>query len=177
MNNKVILIAVGACVVLAGLVGWSLLAFFIVRSGILSSHGRTHDASEYVIRFGIITNDSEGNSYVSQETTTIPMKYKNPSFQYGCEISPPDNQPYTCWCVVHFPTPPKMLTGDGFASSLPSTTVQTVKIEERGKSAVSFGFDEGDPLGDQSIDVYINGQLAKTIRFTVVPADDSGNGN
>jgi len=177
MNNKAILIAVGTCVVLAGMMGWSLLIFFILRSGVLAPHGGAHDASGYGVRFGILASDSDGNFHILQETTTIPMKYKNPSFQYGFEISPPDNQPYTTWCVVHFSMPPKMLTGNGFASSEPSPTVQTVKIQAQGKSTINFGFDPGDPLGDQSIDVYINGQLAKTVRFTVVPADDSGSGN
>ena len=177
MNNKTILIGLGVCVVLAGMVGWSLLGIFIWKSGVLSPHHTVHQVSDYIIRFGIIATDPEGNSKIAQETTTIPMKFKEPSFQYGCEITPPDNQPYTSWCVVHYPTPPKMLTGNGFTSSVPSTTVQTVKVQAQGKSTMNFGFDEGDPLGDQSIDVYINGQLARTIRFTVVPADDKGTGN
>jgi hypothetical protein len=177
MKHKGLLIAVAICVLLAGLFGWSVLGFFIWRSGVLASSGASHDASGFVVRFGILANDGSGNTYISQETTTIPMKYRDSNFQYGCKIFPPNTQPYTCWCVLHFPSPPKVLSGDGFASSEPSTTVRTIKIEAQGECTENFGFDEGDPLGPQSMDVYVNGQLVKTIHFTVVTADDGPGGN
>ena len=177
MSNKAIFIAVGACVVLAGLVGWALLAFFILHSGILSPQGGAHDASGFVVRFGILEVDSSKNLVLAKETTTIPMKLQDTGFEYGIVIVPPDDKPFTYRMVLHFSSSPKVVTGNGFESHEPSTTMRTPVINASGVTYEEYGFDEGDPLGEQSIDVYINGQLAKTIKYTVVPADDSGSGN
>ena len=176
MKHKGVFIVGGVCVALAGVAGWSLLLFLLLHYGLLFPN-KAPDASGFAVRFGIIEIDPSRKPFLAQETTTIPMKLKETGFEYGVMIVPPDDKPFTYQMVFHFSSPPKMITGDGFQSNEPSATMRTQIGEGRGTTCDEYWFDPGDPTGDQSIDVYINGQLFKTIKYTVAAADDGGSGN
>ena len=134
------------------------------------------NASGYSVRFGILQLDSSRHPFLAKETATIPQKLHDTGFEYGVLIVPPDDKPFTYQMVFHFSAPPKVITGSGFESNEPSDTMRTPITNASGDTYDEYWFDDGDPMGDQSIDVYINGQLVKTIKYTVVaPDDDSGN--
>jgi hypothetical protein len=38
----------------------------------------------------------------------------------------------------------------------------------QGAFVEDLGFDPGDPVGDHSIDILVNGKLVKTVKYTVV---------
>jgi hypothetical protein len=136
-----------------------------------ASHLRGADAqNNFHIRFGIIARDDLGNYFISKETTNIPRKFRETGFRFGYEVVPPDQNPYTCQFVVHLPSPPDAITG-GIAQvnpGKPSTTITSQKKEISGRSYIALmWFDPGDPVGDYSVDVFVNGKLLKTIKFNV----------
>jgi hypothetical protein len=120
--------------------------------------------------------DASKRPFLSKETTTIPLKLKDSGFEYGIMITPPDDKPYRYQMVFHFSAAPKVITGNGFESSEPSDTMRTPVTGAIGCACDEYWFDEGDPMGDQSVDVYVNGQLVKTIKYTVVAPDDATSG-
>jgi hypothetical protein len=177
MKNKGVLIVAGIFVVLAGLIGWSLLLFIILRTGLVYPQAKVADATGFTVKFGVLEVDAAKQPFISKETTTIPLKLRDTGFEYGPMIVPPNNKPFTYQLIFHFPTPPKVISGDGFDSNTPSTTMKTPVVSARGITSPEFAFDEGDPMGDQSIDVYVNGHFLETIKFTVVAADKADDGN
>jgi hypothetical protein len=152
------------------------LCFWSAVLGFIYLHGDMQFASsantdDFQVKFGIVGKDSDGNDTISEETTTIPMKFQETGFAYGLTITPPDDKPYTYHCTLHFPTAPKVMSG-GFEGKTPSTTIVTDDRQVTGTVTEPYGFDHGDPLGPQSIDLTVNGKLVKTIKFTVV--EDKG---
>jgi len=179
MKKTTLLIGVGAFLVAATVAGWAALAIYFVVKDVALYQGKgggeetvgTDETatSEYKIRFGTVESDLEGKDHLTKETTTIPMRLQDTGFRYGVEITPPDNEPYTYHLVFHFSAAPKVVTGDGFENLIPSKTLQTKEVTVPGGVMVDEnGFDPGDPMGEQSLDVYINGKLVKTIQYTVV---------
>jgi hypothetical protein len=125
--------------------------------------------SSYHIRFGILESDKAGNYFLSKETAVIPRKFKETAFRFGYEIVPPDQTPYICQYIVHLPSSPHIITG-GLAQvnpGKPSTTITSHKKKISGTYIDSMWFDPGDPAGDCSIDIIVNENLLRTIKFSV----------
>jgi len=146
----------------------TLLCFAVVAP---ASPMRGADArNDYRVRFGIVEKDKAGAYFLSAETTDIPLKYRDTGFRFGYEIVPPDKDSYTYQCVIHTPVPPETITG-GLANSnpgSPSTTITSEMQKSPGGPSIDYlWFDQGDPAGDWSMDVFANGKLQRTIRFTV----------
>jgi hypothetical protein len=167
--KKSAIIALAAFFLFVWVVGWSSVALYLWHLNSIEAVG-TADVSSFKIRFGIVQNDGSNHFTVTQETTTIPMRFGDSS--YGFQVIPPDEGTYSVYFISHFPYPPKTISGDVFESNTPSTDMRSVTAQMQGEYVQDMGFDPGDPAGDQSIDIWINGKLAKTIIFTVTPAAD-----
>ncbi len=124
----------------------------------------------YVVRFGIIECDKAGNCALAKETSEIPFKLRDTGFRFGCEISPPDNEPYTCKYIIHVPAPPAVITGGLKEANgeKPSNLIKShLKHIGGGKYTDPMWFDVGDPKGNCVIDIFVNDKLLKSIKFTV----------
>jgi hypothetical protein len=137
----------------------------------LVAHLRGADVqNDYHIRFGIIQGDKVGSYSLAEETTIIPYKLGDTGFRFGYEIVPPKQNAYSCQYVVHLPTPPGKITG-GLTQvnpAKPSTTITSHKKEIAGGTYIdAMWLDPGDPIGNYSIDVFVNGKIQKTIKFSV----------
>ena len=150
----------------AWLIGFSSLAVYLYYRNV-SAPAANVDVSTFQIQFGLLQNDGQNNYSLSEETTTIPMKFGDST--YGFKVIPPDDTSYSVQFVIHFPYPPKIISGNVFESNTPSKDMRSVTTTMQGNFVEDLGFDPGDPSGDQSIDIYIDGKLARTIKFTVTP--------
>jgi hypothetical protein len=132
---------------------------------------RADEPKPYVIRFGAVATDSQTGAPRIKETTTIPFKLRDTGFRFGFAVFPPDDQPYSIRYVTHLPSAPERLT-DGFAAANPgkptATITSSLKHVPSGAFLQPLLFDPGDPLGKWKIEIYVNGQLQKTITFDVV---------
>ena len=125
-----------------------------------------------IIKFGQMEKGSLGYS-VASETTTIPLKLKDSGFRFGFTVKHAQNSSFDGYKIIYLPVAAKEIIGD-----LKKLTIlndgKIIKDSERkfdGFWSNPFWFDEGDPLGKWKIEIYLNGNLMKTIDFTVVPSD------
>jgi len=105
-----------------------------------------------------------------QETTRIPKLTRSQGFLYGVEITPRQGTDYEVFFIAHLPAAPEQLSG--LASGTPPDTavsgIKTPAQRARGPSVTPFWFDEGDPLGRYSLEVFVNGQSKRIIKYDVV---------
>jgi len=168
MKKMTLSMRVAASAVAAAVVCWVVLAGYLVERD-FALYESSRNATGYRVRFGTIETDASGNEFFAKETTVIPFRLKDTGFRFGIEIMPPAAEPYTYHCVIHFSAVPKVLTGE-FAGQTPSATMQTNEVSVSGGTVVDDNwFDPGDPVGAESMDVFINGKLVKTFKYTVVP--------
>lgn len=128
-------------------------------------------ASDFNIKFGLIKKDTAGKYYVSEETTTLPLRHKddNPDFRFGYSVKSQAESSFTSYFVMHFPTMPQQYTGvmKDAAKNTDTKTVQSPVKTSSGSFTYWMRFDRGDPPGQYKIDIWINDKLARTIDFTV----------
>lgn len=123
----------------------------------------------YQVRFGIFAPKQAGKSNeIATQTLTIPLKLEATGFRWGYDISPQDAAEYTHRAVVYLPRPPAAVTGSLETSQDSPTIVKTPKYKATGRDDYTFTFDEGDPLGEWKIEIFINDRLTRTFRFQVV---------
>ncbi len=121
------------------------------------------------IHFGIFAAKQAGQpDKLATETLTIPLKLEATGFRWGYEISPQDAAEYTHRAVFYLPRPPAAVTGSLEKSQDSPTIVRTKIFKAKGRDNYSFTFDEGDPLGEWKIEIFINDQLTRTFKFEVV---------
>jgi hypothetical protein len=147
-----------------------MIALCVLVGSPLSPLRGADDRGAYRVRFGTVEKDKAGHPSLAAETTRLPLKFRDTGFRFGYEIVPPDQGSYTYQYVVHTPAPPATITG-GLADSNsgpPTTTVTSETKTSSGGTTVDYlWFDPGDPVGDWSIDIFTNGKLQRTIKFTV----------
>ncbi len=124
------------------------------------------------LRFGIVRADTALNKYVlAEETADLPRRFKDTGFRWGFDITPADAAaPYVCQYVFHLPAPPDQVTGDlaEVNPQKPSTTVTSAKIKVLGGVLTrALWFDPGDPVGEWTVEVFLNERLFRTIKFRV----------
>ena len=126
-------------------------------------------SAEYEVTYGIIGGEG-ANKYFSQETTNIPLRYKESGFKWGFKVTsmPPEN--HNGRFVFRLPAPPKTF---GLSLMLRSKVAEDRMQFTSGFYFIngeywrSMGFDEGDPTGICEVNVYVEEKLIKTIRFNV----------
>lgn len=165
--NRTFWIIVAVCAVIVWFVGWTAFgAILWYRNASQPLAATTANIETFKIRFGTVVNDGSNHYTISEETTTIPMKFGDST--YGFEVIPPDEGVHTLQFISHFPYAPKIISGNVYESGVPSTTMPSQKFEMQGEFVEDLGFDPGDPVGDYSIDILIDGKLVRTIKYTVV---------
>lgn len=123
----------------------------------------------HVIRFGIFATKQAGKSNeIATQTLTIPLKLEATGFRWGYDVSPQNAAEYTHRAVVYLPRPPAAVTGNLETSQDSPTIVKTPKYKATARDDYSFTFDEGDPLGEWKIEIFINDKLTRTFKFQVV---------
>ena len=158
--------ALGAFLLAAWMAAWTIFAVLLWERYSSISYSSS-DPQDYHIRFGILGTDSSGNDVLAKETTTIPLRFKDSGFRYGLEIVSPHNDSFVYQCVFRYAARPKLLTGE-WESDQPSSILKTPKVQAKGSAIEEYWFDPGDPVGEQSVDIFVNDQLVKTIKYTVV---------
>jgi hypothetical protein len=143
--------------------------FAVVAFSTLSFSSKAAVNNEFKIRFGIIERDKTGNIFISEETTNITFKLAATGFRFGCEITPPSQNPYTYYTITHLPVSPKVVTGKFFDSNQEPVKdlISKVATISSGPFFDSMHFDAGDPIGKYDHDIFINGKFVKTITFIV----------
>ncbi len=123
-----------------------------------------------IIKFGQMEESSSGY-YVAKETTIIPLKLRDTGFKFGFSVQSSDNASFNGYKIIYMPAIPKTI-GPGIKEKNVSYEGTVIKGKEERYDGMwweFFVFDEGDPLGKWKLEIYINGKLAKTINFKVVP--------
>lgn len=128
---------------------------------------------EFVVKFGKLQKDSSGRRFVSLETTQIPLLLKNSGFRFGFTVENKKGNQFTGYYIDYLPVPPKTLTGD----------YKIHKTEDDRKKYISnkrnhyaywwteWWFDEGDPLGECKLEIYVNDELLKIIHYTIISGE------
>jgi len=131
-------------------------------------------AGDFDVKFGLIKKDTAGKYYVSEETTTLPLRHKddNPDFRFGYSVKTQADTSFTSYFVMHFPSMPQQYTGvmKDAAKNTDAKKVQSPVKTSSGSFTYWMRFDRGDPPGQYKIDIWINDKLARTIDFTVIEA-------
>ena len=119
------------------------------------------------IRFGILRTISDGVFDFESETRRIPKRLKASGFRFGVGFDNPSCSPIEWYEIMHLPADTKEVTGNLQRSS--ASTLRTKTLQSSQSSIVDdFWFDEGDPLGKHTMELYVNGVLQMKIDFEVV---------
>ncbi|MEW5723613.1 MAG: hypothetical protein AB1896_10940 [Thermodesulfobacteriota bacterium] len=138
---------------------------------LISNFYENKEAAEegYDIRFGIIAGDQSGLYDVVTETNSIPLLTQETGFCFGYSIDPPDDRTYLTREVIHLPAPPRHIDFQMPIETLEGgRVIRTPNIYRREQMIYPFCFSEGDPLGPWKLEIYINDELARAVRFQVV---------
>lgn len=160
---------------IAVIVGLGLFLWLLVCAGALAGYyywnkseaspSTAKTPSGFEVKFGILSTDASGNYYVSNETTALPLTYRN-GFVYGVSITPPDDKPYSYKLVHRYESIPKTISYEGYVKVDTTTFVRIRSVQTKGKHVENYVFNAGEAPGAKSIEVYINDQLVQTIYFT-----------
>jgi hypothetical protein len=121
-------------------------------------------------KFGIFAPEVHGQAdKIASETLTLPYKFKETGFRWGIEYTPADSTEYALRIVIYLPSPPATISGTLEGSQDSTTIVKTRELKQTGRSTRSFYFEQGDPMGEWKIEVFVDGKLARTFKFQVVP--------
>ena len=150
---------------------WRLGTLFQSWPGMFQFEGRRKSSAKgFIIKFGIVEEERDGNYHVARETTTIPLLLRQTGFTWGYSVTAPDEEPFAVHEILYMPAPPKNIE-----FSVPidqrdgGRTIITSALMHQGYSVNFFRFDQGDPLGIWKLGVYVNELPVRTIRFSVVP--------
>ena len=77
-------------------------------------------------------------------------------------------RPYDVYSVTYLPGMPRRLTGD-FKNQDPSARgFKSATKRGSGIRPFCFDFDAGDPVGEYTVDVFVDGKLVNTLRLNVM---------
>ena len=145
-----------------------VLLFLVFAGPNVSLAAQSRDAFE--VKFGIMTTRPSGESYVSKETRTIPLRHKASGFRWGFTVAHGQRRSFSGYAIYHLPAVPEALTADAAEAetSHGGQVVKTTRQLFQGWGAFTSHFDQGDPAGHWRVDVYVNDHLLKSIDFNVV---------
>lgn len=122
-------------------------------------------------RFGILRGFPDGSYELAQETARIPKLLKPTGFRFGITFDNPTGAALEFYTIMHFPSPPRELTGAHRLGANDSSIVRSDTFRTSEPHAYSFyWFDEDDPLGTYHVDLYVNGVQRYSGTFEVVSA-------
>lgn len=128
--------------------------------------------SDICLKFGLMKQDESGGYYVHTETTQIPLypvEYY-PGFRFGYTLDYADDRVFSSHFVLALPSPPKVIQGSLCEAELSNDrrVLKSVPVLCQGGATETLAFNESDPRGRWSIDIYVNEEFVRSIRFTVV---------
>lgn len=140
--------------------------FFLGMALLLPSVYGKRDA--YHFKFGLMTLGGEGSPVVYLETTEID-KHVDPSYLHGFTIKRKNGAQFFAYFKVRFPEPLK---------NIPAAVYEHYTVLEDGRVLQSketlvwelvenFVFDKSDPVGPYEMEIYIDGELYRTIKYNV----------
>lgn len=113
-----------------------------------------HDGHEkYEIKFGYLTTKNAKTFSFLEETDVVPLVTMSAGMFYGIEIKPKHDSKYEVYVKVILPNKEIVDVGEYMGI---------------GVKVIPMGFDSSDIEGKYKLDVYIDGSLASSIRFTAV---------
>ena len=122
------------------------------------------DKENFVVKFGVFEKDT---FKLKEETTKIPLIYKDTGFSCGYVIYAKDKSNFSEYSIAY---PPREgvsgteVRSTGINNGLRGSVGKSIK----GSIAHKFGFDQGDPAGVWAVDVYVNDNLLQSIVFEVL---------
>jgi hypothetical protein len=126
----------------------------------------------FTFKFGLMKKDAMGRYMVYKETTNIPgcLSGDQHDLHFGFFIEFPRPTTFTEQHVLILPKPPRVFSEQFWQSSPSQTVFRSPQIERRLVTwhNMYLTFDVGDPLGEWTLELYLNGKLRKTIQFNVV---------
>ena len=140
----------------------------LVLFGVACDQVKTKESSQK-LKFGAIKEGSDKKSVIIKETLEI--QYGQP---FGYKLQLPDNNIHEVYDKIYFPKPPKVFTGDLSHNNL-NSAVSGVKSQPNRVTEIAqnfYWFDEGDPLGEHKLEIYIDNELSETINFNVIKTKD-----
>ncbi len=131
---------------------------------------------DILLKFGVMVLNEFDEYYVCRETTQVPLypiEY-HPEFRFGYTLEYVDNRIFSSSFILSLPRPPKEIQGDlwNAEKSENNKVLKSIPMFYQGEAVKTFAFNQGDPLGRWKIDVYVNNTFIRSIRFTVLPANN-----
>lgn len=144
-----------------------LMAVVLVAGcGMLAAgHSRSALAADYTVQFGEV----RGKPELLTPTRNVKLCLEKSGYSFGFQVTPGDSAAYRLKAVLHMPAAPKSI-GSGLQSLNYGREAFDDQGTKTGASIVSYFFEEGDPLGNWSIDVIVNDVVVAAIGFTVAAA-------
>ena len=121
------------------------------------------------IRFGILNRESGGNLGVVRETTDIPLFHRDTGFRFGYTIKIEPERSFSTYTIHYLPARPETLSGrlSGQAATAAPQGVRTEEEVHGQEVTFPLWFDQGDPEGLYRADIYVDGRLARSVRYEV----------
>ena len=132
----------------------------------VSVHGNAA-AEQINFRFGILRSVADGVFEFVSETRRIPFKTKDTGFRFGVGFDNPQCEAIEWHEVMHLPEETREVSGNFQRAGRKSLRTKTFRSNQA--SVVDdFWFDEGDPLGKHTLELYVNGVVVFAVDFEVV---------
>ena len=128
------------------------------------------DDEDFIFKFGYMEEYPSGAGAVTYETEIIPLKLKSTGFCFGFTIENKKGVKFTGYEIMYLPNTPSKITGDYINADI-ANEGRIIKDSPDGIGEYwsnIWWFDEGDPLGEYKVEIFINDKLFKTIKFQVI---------
>lgn len=112
---------------------------------------------------------------VKRETTRIPYLLKETTgFQFGYTIHAPLTRAFHSYAIHYLPSPPARFSGPLSSADVKDAQrgVRTRELLHVGITTIALFFEQGDPLGQYRVDIYLDGRFAKSIIYDVVKPEE-----
>jgi hypothetical protein len=125
---------------------------------------------EFIIKFGFFAQNTSAEYEMVEHAKTVNILNIKDGHILSLEVTPPDNQEYKLYTIDYFPGEPKVLGGSlsGKSTADFAKGIKAQEIKTKGTIYSPIVFDEGDPLGEYKMEVFINDKLMKTFKYNVV---------
>jgi len=120
-------------------------------------------------RFGVIQEAAAETFEFVDLTTRIPRRYKDSGFRWGIGFDNPTCEWLEWYELIHLPVDLREVSGNFQRTRARTMRTRTSK-SNRPSIVDDFWFDEGDPLGQHKIELFVNGKVRYAMDFVVVEA-------
>jgi len=120
------------------------------------------------IRFGVVRQISEGIFEFVEETTRIQRRLKSTGYRFGIGFDNPECKMIEWFEQIHLPKPLKEVTGN--LQQARTSVMRSITFKSDRPTVIDeFWFDEGDPVGEHRLELFVNGKIRDWFDFIVVP--------